>query len=408
MFSENEIFIHILKISNELTQIKDVDCLLEKILFEARQITNADAGSIYVKDEDELKFKISQNDSLKRSLPAGKKLIFSTFTVPLNTQSISGYVAKTRKMVNIPDAYNLASDLPFFFNKEYDELSNYLTRSILAFPLIGSQNKVLGVLQLINARNQNDEVIPFKKDLEKYLIHFANSASIALERTQLTRAIILRMLRMSEMRDPKETGAHVNRVGAYSAEIYEAWAVKKNISESDMIRNKDILRLAAMLHDVGKVAISDMILKKPARLTKEEFDIMKHHTFLGARLFADKQSAFDEAAFIVALEHHERWDGNGYPGIVSFQKDEQTGQLQISLQKGKKTGEEIHPFSRVVAIADVYDALGSKRVYKDAWEESDILETLKSEAGKQFDPMMIEAFQDVYDVILNIKNQFPG
>ena len=111
------------------------------------------------------------------------------------------------------------------------------------------------------------------------------------------------MLRMAEMRDPKETGAHVNRVGAYSAEIYEAWARKKGISRKEFEKNRDVLRVASMLHDVGKVAISDMILKKPAKLDIDEFEIMKQHTFLGAKLFADSQSEFDDAAFRIAPIH---------------------------------------------------------------------------------------------------------
>jgi len=119
---------------------------------------------------------------------------------------------------------------------------------------------------------------------------------------------------MAEMRDPKETGAHVNRVASYSIEIYERGQEKEGIDEKEIAGKRDVLRMAAMLHDVGKVAISDVILKKPAKLTEDEYSIMKQHTVLGAELFLNGHSEFDKAAMEVSLNHHERWDGKGYPG----------------------------------------------------------------------------------------------
>jgi hypothetical protein len=125
------------------------------------------------------------------------------------------------------NAYNLDKNVPYAFDKKYDAISGYCTHSIFAFPLKTPRNEVLGVLQLINAMDEDGNVISFSKKDEPFIMHFANSAAIALERARMTREIILRMLRMAEMRDPKETGAHVNRVGAYSAEIYGAWATQK-------------------------------------------------------------------------------------------------------------------------------------------------------------------------------------
>ena len=125
----------------------------------------------------------------------------------------------------------------------------------------------------------------------------------------MTRGMILRTIRMAEMRDPKETGAHVNRVGAYAVEVYEAWARRQGAPQSEIDAKRDIFRMAAMLHDVGKVAIADAILKKPGKLDPDEFEIMKGHTVHGGRLFLDRQSEFDDAAQDVALNHHERWDG---------------------------------------------------------------------------------------------------
>jgi HD-GYP domain-containing protein (c-di-GMP phosphodiesterase class II) len=212
---------------------------------------------------------------------------------------------------------------------------------------------------------------------------------------------------MSEMRDPKETGAHVNRVGGYSIELYEQWAKRHTLSKKEFDRGRDSLRMAAMLHDVGKIAISDLILKKPSRFNKDEFEIMKQHTFLGAKLFLDSQSDFDEAACDVALNHHERWDGNGYPGHI----DVETGipKENFLTPDGKVRGkkeEEIPIFGRIVALADVYDALSSARVYKEAWKESDVLDTIEKEAGKQFDPELVEIFFSRLNVLRSIQNRY--
>jgi HD-GYP domain-containing protein (c-di-GMP phosphodiesterase class II) len=163
-----------------------------------------------------------------------------------------------------------------------------------------------------------------------------------------------------------------------------------------------------MLHDVGKVAISDLILKKPAPLTKQEREIMKTHTFLGARLFKDMQSDFEEAAASVALNHHEKWDGTGYPGHVDPFTE---GDIQSSPGKRKrprpKKKEEIPLFGRIVAVADVYDALSSRRSYKERWDEGRVLEEMKNLSGKQFDPEMIDAFLSSLDVFKSIAHLYP-
>ena len=261
-------------------------------------------------------------------------------------------------------------------------------------------------MQIINKLDDDSMVIPFTHDDELYVLHFANTVSIILQRAQMTRALILRMISMAEMRDPKETGAHVNRVASYAVEIYEQWAHKKNIPKHDIDRNRDILRMAAMLHDVGKVSISDVILKKPGRFNKEEFEIMKTHTFTGAELFKQMQSEFDEMAATVALTHHENWDGTGYPGKI----DIKTGQAIETDENGNPrplVGEEISIFGRIVALADVYDALCSKRVYKEAWNEDDVLEEIKKLSGSKFDPEVVDIFFECLDIIRSIAERYP-
>ena len=212
---------------------------------------------------------------------------------------------------------------------------------------------------------------------------------------------------MAEMRDPKETGAHVNRVGGYAVEIYERWARRRKLNQRQIDRCRDILRMAAMLHDVGKIAISDLILKKPGPLDEAEFEIMKQHTVLGAQLFDDRQSDFDEAAAQVALNHHEHWDGNGYPGhvdLLSGKIKQESAHLKGRLV-GKK-GEQIPLYGRIVALADVFDALSSTRVYKDAWDESDVLNKIESESGRQFDPELVDIFFSSLDFLRAIQRRY--
>jgi HD-GYP domain-containing protein (c-di-GMP phosphodiesterase class II) len=166
--------------------------------------------------------------------------------------------------------------------------------------------------------------------------------------------------------------------------------------------------MAAMLHDVGKVAISDTILKKPSRFTPEEYEIMKGHTYLGARLFTDLYSEFDEASSVVALNHHERWDGKGYPGHINpYDGSPLPGFTDADGKPLGKKGEEAPWLGRVVGIADVYDALCSRRVYKEPWDEARVLENLKEARGTQFDPEMLDAFFASLDAIHSITQRYP-
>lgn len=408
MEDRNSKLMNVLNRGLEISQIKDIDLLLEKILGEARSFTNCDAGSIYIKEADKLTFSYAQNDTLLSKLPPGRKLPYSTFTIPISNTSIAGYVAANGDILNIADVYDIPASFPFSFNRSYDDLTGYRTRSMLTIPLKNFRNAVIGVLQLINAMNGRGEAVPFAQHDEEIILYFANNAAHAVERAKMTREIILRMNKMAEMRDPKETGPHVNRVAAYSVVLYEAWAHKKGLQQQEIDKNRDVLRMSAMLHDVGKVAISDMILKKPGRFTPEEFQTMKLHTLFGANLFSDIYSDFDESASVVALNHHERWDGKGYPGFIDphTQKPLPGYETENGTARGKQ-GEEIPLFGRIVALADVYDALSCRRCYKEAWDSNEVLNTIREEAGKQFDPELVTVFLDCVDSFQQIEKLYP-
>jgi HD-GYP domain-containing protein (c-di-GMP phosphodiesterase class II) len=407
-------FKSIIQLDSELNQIKDVDLLLERILLEARKVVRADAGSIYVKGKREkngekveiLEIKYAQNDTTQKSLPPGQKMIYNVFSVPIDEKSVSGYCALTGKLVNVADMYNIPSDAPYSFNSDVDKRSGYKTSSTLTVPLITAEERLMGVIQMINSKNRQGDTIPFSEEDELIITHFATNATAALQQAYMTRAMILRTIKMAELRDPKETGTHVNRVAGYAVEIYDRWAYHNGIPEAEKEKYKDTFKIAAMLHDVGKVAISDVILKKPARFTPEEYCVMQHHTLHGAALFDDPQSPVDEIARDVALTHHENWDGTGYPGWVDpltrkpIKADENGNPI------GRK-GEEIPLTGRIVAIADVYDALCSKRVYKEPWTEEQVLQELRNLAGTKFDPELIDIFFEILPRIKQIRSLYP-
>ncbi|MDR0997496.1 MAG: HD domain-containing protein [Treponema sp.] len=407
-------FRFILSLDSELNQLQDVDLLLERILLEARKVVHADAGSIYVMERDreskddtgKLNIKYAQNDTTQKSLPAGHKMIYSVFSVPVNEKSVSGYCALTRQVINVPDMYHIPEGAPYAFDSSYDSISGYKTISTLTIPLITADSRILGVIQVINSKDERGEVVPFSQDDEFLITHFASNATTVLQRAYATRAMILRMIKMSELRDPKETGTHVNRVAGYAVEIYERWAYRHGIGTVEREKFRDMLRVAAMLHDVGKVAISDLILKKPARFTPEEYRVMQHHTLYGAGLFDDPQSEMDTICREIALTHHENWDGTGYPGWIDPVTERP---LKTDIQ-GKilgRVGEEIPLTGRIVSLADVYDALCSKRVYKDPWPENQVLQEIQGLSGTKFDPELVHIFFEILPNIKQIQALYP-
>ncbi|MEA2098698.1 MAG: two-component system response regulator [Campylobacterota bacterium] len=187
--------------------------------------------------------------------------------------------------------------------------------------------------------------------------------------------IIFTMGSIGESRS-KETGNHVKRVAKYS----EILALNYGMCEKEA----SLLKEASPMHDIGKVAIPDSVLNKPARLTQEEYVIMQEHAQLGYDILKGSKRELLKTAAILAYEHHEKWDGSGYP-------------------QGKK-GEDIHIYGRITAIADVFDALGSDRVYKKAWDDEKIFNYFKDESGSHFDPNLIDIFFDNLDEILKVRD----
>ena len=190
--------------------------------------------------------------------------------------------------------------------------------------------------------------------------------------------IILKLLTASEFRDD-ETGAHIYRIGLCSE------AVAKRLGYSPVEAER--LRLAAFMHDVGKIGIPDSILRKAGKLTDEEWEIMKTHTLIGGKILGGSKIELLETAKEIALYHHERWDGRGYPEGLA--------------------GEAIPEVARIVAVVDVYDSLIHKRIYKPAWPPEEALRYMKEQEGKHFDPRILRAFFDGLSVIEEIQRRYP-
>jgi HD-GYP domain-containing protein (c-di-GMP phosphodiesterase class II) len=264
----------------------------------------------------------------------------------------------------------------FTINKYYHLDFNSTTKSSI---IIG----ILFISQIsnyfVNILDQNEkELYDYQNNLEDMIEDgLKEIRDLNEEITDTQKEVVFTMGSIGETRS-KETGNHVKRVAEYSKIL----ALGYGLSEDEA----ELLRTASPMHDIGKVGIPDNILKKPARFTPEEFEVMKTHAQLGYNMLKHSKRPILNTAAIVAYQHHERWDGKGYP-------------------QGLKA-EEIHIFGRITAVADVFDALGSKRVYKEAWDDDKIFKLFKEERGKQFDPQLIDIFFDHLDEILTIRDKF--
>jgi two-component system, response regulator RpfG len=188
------------------------------------------------------------------------------------------------------------------------------------------------------------------------------------------RETLLRLAKAGEYRD-EGTGNHVLRMARYARRVAAQLGLDDSICET--------IELAAPMHDIGKIGVPDHILLKPGALTADERAIMERHTLMGHEILKDSASRYMQMGAVIALGHHEHWDGGGYPGGLA--------------------GEKIPLEARIVAVSDVYDALRSVRPYKPAWSREAACDYLRDEAGRQFDPDCVEAFLAVFEEIVTIE-----
>lgn len=296
---------------------------------------------------------------------------------------LAGHCVTMGKPIFIDDAYR---------NQEFKEVlehgaiamdrkTGYRTKSLMVIPFRNNDGEITGVYQAVN--KLTDEEHFSKKDMD-YLTLAASYAGKALESALLSHEIeetqkelIFTIGEIGESRS-KETGNHVKRVAEYSYVL----ALGLGLPQKDA----ELLKIASPMHDIGKVAIPDEVLKKPGKLSDAEFDLMKTHAEIGYGLLNKSNREILKAAAIVARQHHEKWNGQGYP-------------------QGLK-GEDIHIFGRITALADVFDALGSDRVYKKAWTLESIVALIREERGRHFDPQVVDVFFRELPKLLEIRQQY--
>jgi len=223
-----------------------------------------------------------------------------------------------------------------------------------------------------------NRLIEINNDLENQMIDRISQIQALNEEIQKTqREVIFTMGSICESRS-QETGNHVKRVALYSKILAQHYGLRED--ECSLIKE------ASPMHDIGKIAIPDAILLKAGRLTSAERMVMNTHTTLGYDMLKHSKRKLLRIAASVAYEHHEKWDGTGYP---------------LGLKE-----EEISIYGRITALADVFDALGSDRCYKKAWEDEKIFELIRDARGKHFEPRLVDIFFDHLDEFLEVRNKY--
>lgn len=333
----------------QIAHEKRLDQLIELLANQVKIILEADRCSIFIvdKNQQELWSKVAHDID-------GRILHF-----PIS-QGVIGFVARTGQTMNIIDAYNDPN-----FNPDTDIRTGYKTKTILAMAMKNSAGKVLGVFQVLNKHSG-----AFSSEDEGLLYLLASIAAAAVENADLYEDIrkseyetITRLALVTQLRDTHDLAGHLKRMSEYSKLI----AIEMGLPTERV----EIIRFGSLLHDIGKVGVPDDILLLRRRLTPEEYEEMKMHTIYGAKVLEHPTNELLKVAGDVAIAHHENYDGSGYPfGLKSD---------GIPLE------------ARIVAVADVFDALMSRRVYKEGWELSNTLEYIKEQSGKKFDPRVVEA-----------------
>lgn len=328
-----------------------------------RELIVADRCTLWLLDED--------NNQLWTRVAHGVKEI----RIPADS-GLVGSAIQSGEPIIIDDAYRDKR-----FNQNVDQQTGYHTKAILVTPIRNNEGIIVGAYQAINKLTQAQAFS--QKDLE-YLMLAASYSGKSLESALLyqeieetQKEIIILMSEIGESRS-KETGNHVKRVAEYSFLLAKLYGMSDEEAE--------LLKMASPMHDIGKVAIPDNILKKPGKLTEEEFEIMKSHTYIGYQLLKNSSRRILKTAAIVAYQHHEKWNGKGYPEGIS--------------------GENIHIFGRITAVADVLDALASDRVYKKAWDMERIINLFLQERGHHFDPELVDLLLNNLSEFVKIKEAY--
>jgi len=238
---------------------------------------------------------------------------------------------------------------------------------------------------LLKMKESQDEVKRYQAELEEMVAVRTSALRMALENVKESQRVILsahletihRLAAAAEFKD-EETADHIQRMSRYCALLAKRLALPD--AEVDLVLQ------ASPMHDIGKIGIPDSILLKPGKLTADEWAVMKKHTIYGARILGDSNFELLRVGETIALSHHERWDGTGYPNGLA--------------------GEEIPLFGRVCAVADVFDALTSRRPYKEPFSNETSLEIMRAGRGTHFDPKILDIFLNDFGMFEDIQKDF--
>lgn len=361
--------VSLVKISRSITALTDVDELLKVIAQETKNAMQADRCTVFLwdKESDELwsKVALGVDESQEIRFPADKGL--------------AGFVVRSGETLNITDAYSDSR-----FNPEVDTKTGYRTKTILCMPIMNNNGEIIGAFQVLN---KIDGV--FTKNDEDLLIAIGGSASIALENAQLFDhqlqmyreqkllfdSFIDTLATSIDARD-KITAGHSKRVRMYSGLIAVALGMDK--------KDVNIIEKAATLHDIGKIGIKDSVLQKEGKLTDEEYKHIQEHVRITHNILNKIYMSSDFRIITeIASSHHEKYDGTGYYRHLK--------------------GEEITIGGRILAVADVFDAITSKRHYRDKMPIKNVLSILKDGAGSHFDKNIVDLFASIsLDKIVNV------
>jgi len=363
-----------------LSEERDLNVLLDKVVDITLSISHADACSLYVIQNDVLEFKIARNLTFEKNDYNYPK---TSFQLALDSNTIAGHVAVSGEILKIEDVQNLSSAYPFRFDNSSDKKFNYISKSMLVLPLKGNTGNIVGVLQMINHMDQG-QITAFPEEIVSPLKVIANQAGISIKNALLSVQLksaqnetVYRLSLAAEARD-QETGNHLKRMSLYSKILAHASGMDEEYQET-------ILN-AAPLHDVGKIGIPDRILQKNGKLTPDEWDIMRTHPELGYQILKDSKAPLLTMGAQIALCHHEKFDGSGYPrGLV---------------------GTDIPLEGRITSIADVFDALTSKRYYKKAWEFDEVVSHMAADKDKHFDGKLVDHFLSELPAVMEVYHTY--
>lgn len=365
----------LLEVGVNLSVQEDRQTMLEMILREARALTRAEAGTLYVLMGGTLQFVAAQNDKLPHSV-IEKQLKDKELSV--GGESLAGFVAKTARMVDIPDSHTIPPGSPFRIDRRFDAATGYCTRSVLAIPLMRPNGQCVGVLELINRVKPGGAIGSFRSDEINAVTSLGSMAAVTIHNSLLQDQLkeaqldcIIRLSVAAEFRD-NDTAEHIRRISQSSGLIAAALGKDRDFVER--------IRHASPMHDIGKIGVPDAILCKAGLLNCDERRILQKHALIGANILHDPPNELIAMAREVALNHHERFDGTGYPRGLS--------------------GEQIPLSGRIVGLADVFDALVWKRCYKEPSPVEGAIEEIRREEGKHFDPQVTGAFRSRLDVVL--------